>query len=88
MAGYWLYGTQQGDFRIMQVCVAQKECFVVLYENEALGTCVDFFSAEVPKVVRRTIAILEPSIICCAGVAVGFILLATLMPVFSMYASV
>ena len=39
MAGYWLYGTQQGDFRIMQACVAQKECFVVLYENEALGTC-------------------------------------------------
>ena len=40
MAGYWLYDTQQGDFRIMQARVAQKDCFVVLYENEALGTGV------------------------------------------------
>lgn len=39
MAGYWLYDTQQGDFRIMQTRVAQQECFVVLYENEVLGTC-------------------------------------------------
>lgn len=38
MAGYWLYDTQQGDFRIMKTRVAQRDCFVVLYENEALGT--------------------------------------------------
>lgn len=56
--------------------------------DESLGTCVDYFSAEVPKAVRKAIALLEPTIICFAGMTVGFILLATLMPVFSMYASV
>jgi type IV pilus assembly protein PilC len=55
--------------------------------DEALATCVDHFGAEVPKRVRRTISILEPTIVCVAGFVVAFVLLATLMPVFTMYAT-
>ncbi len=56
--------------------------------DESLDTCTVFFGTEVPKMVRKTIAVLEPLIICFAGISVAFILLATLLPVFSMYSSV
>ncbi len=56
--------------------------------DESLQCCVDFFAQEVPKAVRRCTAVLEPLIICFAGFGVGFVLLATLLPLFSMYESV
>jgi type IV pilus assembly protein PilC len=56
--------------------------------DESLRYCVDFFAQEVPKSVRRCTAVLEPLMICFAGAVVGFVLLATMLPVFSMYEAV
>jgi type II secretory pathway component PulF len=56
--------------------------------DESLEYCVGYFAAELPKAVRRCTAALEPLIVCFAGLVVGFVLLATLLPVFSMYEAV
>ncbi len=37
MAGCWFHDTMQGTFRIEQGRVLQRECFIVLYEDEPLG---------------------------------------------------
>lgn len=39
MGGYWLCDTQQGAFRIQRTLLAQKECYVVLFDSDVLGTC-------------------------------------------------
>src|SRR5262249_37570164 len=53
--------------------------------DESLKACVDWFAVEGPKAVRRCLAFLEPLLLCFAGATVGFVLLATLLPIFSMY---
>jgi len=56
--------------------------------DDSLKYCVDYFAQEIPKAVKRCTSMLEPLIVCVSGLVVAFVLLATLLPVFSMYESV
>ncbi len=55
--------------------------------DESLDFCVTYFEAEIPRAVRRCTQLLEPAILVFAAGTVAFVLLATLLPVFSMYES-
>ncbi|MDB5645836.1 hypothetical protein [Methylobacterium sp.] len=39
MRGDWLCDTPQGVFRITRTRLAQNECYVVLLDDDLLGTC-------------------------------------------------
>lgn len=57
----------------------------------ALDTClkrlVAYYDEEIPRAVKRFLAVLEPAMLLGAGVVVAFILLAALLPIFSLYES-
>lgn len=54
-----------------------------------LGRCLDrlaeYYDEEVPRAVKRFLAFLEPAMLVCAGLVVTYILLASLLPIFSLY---
>lgn len=50
-----------------------------------LERLVAYYDDEVPRSVKRMLALLEPMLILFAGVMVGFILLAAMLPVFDLY---
>ena len=39
MDGYWLCDTPQGTLRIQRTLLARKDCYVVLFDQDVLGTC-------------------------------------------------
>ena len=39
MGGYWLCDTPQGVLRIQQTRLAKRECYMVLFDHDVLGTC-------------------------------------------------
>ncbi len=47
----------------------------------------DYYDEEVPRTVKWFLSLLEPTILIVAGILVAFILLAALLPVFSLYES-
>ncbi len=53
--------------------------------QETLETAVDWYAAEIPRCVKRAMQIIEPAIVVCAGAAIAFIVLATILPIFSLY---
>ena len=53
--------------------------------QSTLGTAVDWYSAEVPRCVKRTMQFVEPAIVMGAGCTIAFIVLATVLPIFSLY---
>ncbi|MCA9000761.1 MAG: type II secretion system F family protein [Planctomycetes bacterium] len=55
---------------------------------ETLGQLADYYNEEVPRAVKWFLALLEPTILIVAGAVVAFILLATMLPIFSIYDSV
>lgn len=55
--------------------------------DECLEKLVTHYDDEIPRRVKRFLAILEPVILLGAGVVVAFILLATLLPIFDLYDS-
>jgi type II secretory pathway component PulF len=56
--------------------------------DHTLGMAAEFYSAEIPRRVKRALQILEPSIVIGAGGTVAFIVLATILPIFSLYDSI
>ncbi|HPF14396.1 MAG TPA: type II secretion system F family protein, partial [Planctomycetota bacterium] len=44
-----------------------------------------YYDEEVPRTVKWFLALMEPTILVVAGAVVAFILLATLLPIFSLY---
>ena len=56
--------------------------------DESLEFCVAWFETEIPRAVQRCTQLLEPIILVFAAATVSFVLLAALMPVFSMYGAV
>ncbi|MBI5361976.1 MAG: type II secretion system F family protein [Planctomycetes bacterium] len=50
-----------------------------------LERLVAYYDQDVPRSVKRMLALLEPMLILFAGVMVGFILLAAMLPVFDLY---
>jgi general secretion pathway protein F len=48
----------------------------------------DYYNEEVPRAVKWFLALLEPAILFVAGAVVAFILLATMLPILSIYDSV
>ncbi len=55
--------------------------------QETLGTAVDWYAAEIPRRLKRTLQLLEPAIVVSAGALIAFIVLAAVLPVFSLYDS-
>jgi type II secretory pathway component PulF len=55
--------------------------------DECLEKLVSHYDEEIPRRVKRFLALLEPTILLGAGVVVAFILLATLLPIFDLYDS-
>jgi len=56
--------------------------------EEALQHVTDYYDRIVPKAVKRFMAMIEPAIILLAGVTVGFIILATILPIFRLLKAV
>jgi type II secretory pathway component PulF len=54
----------------------------------SLGKLAEYYNEEVPRAVKWFLALLEPTILVVAGGVVAFILLATMLPIFSIYDSV
>ena len=52
--------------------------------GEALDRVNGFYDREIPQTIKTVLALLEPAMIMAAGLAVGFILLCTFLPIFEM----
>ena len=39
MGGYWLCDTPHGTFHIRRACLGQEDRYMVLFEDDLLGTC-------------------------------------------------
>ena len=74
----------------------ERECDPLLVQMVGVGEksgdldgCLErlvaYYDEEVPRSVKRMLALLEPALILFAGVLVGFILLAAMLPVFDLY---
>lgn len=53
--------------------------------DRSLEKLVEYYDDEVPRLVKRFLSLLEPLLLLGAGVVVGFILLAAIMPIFQLY---
>lgn len=53
--------------------------------DHCLERLAAFYDDEVPRTVRRFLALLEPTLLVGAGILVGFILLAAIAPIFKLY---
>ncbi len=53
--------------------------------EEALGKVVAFYDREVPRAVKRFMALIEPAITIIAGFIVGFIILCAMLPIFKLF---
>lgn len=66
-----------------------KQMVGVGEKSGELDSCLDrlvkYYDEEVPRSVKRFLAVLEPTLLVFAGVVVAFILLAALMPIFQLY---
>lgn len=56
--------------------------------EEALGPAVAWFAEEIPRRVKRALALLEPAILAGSGLLVGFILLSAIMPILTLYENI
>ncbi|MBU0754671.1 MAG: type II secretion system F family protein, partial [Planctomycetes bacterium] len=55
--------------------------------TQVLERVSNYFDTTIPRKVKKMIAVMEPTIICMAGILVGFVLVGTLLPLFNLYAS-
>lgn len=53
--------------------------------DEALDTAITYFETEIPARVRRALSLLEPLMIGAAGLVCGTIVIAAVLPIFSLY---
>lgn len=53
--------------------------------DSCLAKLASYYDEEVPREVKRFLAILEPAMLVGAGIVVGFVLLAALLPIFDLY---
>ncbi|MBI5433331.1 MAG: type II secretion system F family protein [Planctomycetes bacterium] len=53
--------------------------------DRCLSRLVDYYDDEIPRAVKRFLAFLEPAMMLSAALVVAFILMAALMPIFSLY---
>ncbi len=56
--------------------------------DETLSQAAEYYAGEIPRGVKRALQILEPAIVIGAGGTVAFIVLATILPIFSLYDSI
>jgi type IV pilus assembly protein PilC len=56
--------------------------------DRTLTQAAEFYAVEIPRGVKRALQVLEPVIVVGAGATVAFIVLATILPIFSMYDSI
>ena len=50
--------------------------------GDSLDRAAAFYDREIPQTIKSVLNVLEPALIVCAGLAVGFILLCTFLPIF------
>jgi type II secretory pathway component PulF len=55
--------------------------------EHCLKEVVAYYDEEIPRAVKRALALLEPVLLLGAGLAVGFIVFAAISPIFRMYES-
>ncbi len=53
--------------------------------DKSLERLVEYYDEEIPRTVKRFLAIFEPALLLCAGGVVAFIMLAAIMPIFTLY---
>ena len=53
--------------------------------DRSLERLVEYYDEEIPRTVKKFLAVLEPSMLLCAGAVVAFIMLAAIMPIFTLY---
>jgi type IV pilus assembly protein PilC len=53
--------------------------------DRCLSRLAAYYDDEIPRAVKRFMAILEPSMLAAAGALVGVIVLAALAPIFKLY---
>lgn len=56
--------------------------------DESLAEIADWYESEIDETVKLTTSLMEPLVILVVGFLLGLIVIAVLMPVFSMNASV
>lgn len=56
--------------------------------DRCLARLSSFYDDDIPRTVKRFLAVLEPSMLIAAGFVVGGIVLAALMPIFKLYESI
>src|SRR5690606_29653935 len=53
--------------------------------GSSLSRLVEYYDEEVPRLVKRFLGFLEPTILIVSALVVGYILLAALLPIFHLY---
>jgi general secretion pathway protein F len=56
--------------------------------DEALESLVEYYDQEVPRAVKWFLSLFEPALLLTAGAVVAFILMAALLPIFSLYENI
>ncbi len=72
----------QVDSLLVQMVAVGEETGTL---DTSLSKLVEYYDEEIPRIVKQFLALFEPVMLMVAGVVVGGILLAALMPIFSLY---
>ena len=56
--------------------------------DEILNKTADFYDDELEQAIMSTTALIEPLLIVVMGLAIGFIVLAIMIPMFNMYSAI
>ena len=56
--------------------------------DQCLAKLVAYFDEEIPRTVKRFLAVMEPGMLLVAGFVVAVILLAALLPIFELYETI
>ena len=55
--------------------------------TESLDRVNAYYDTQIPRKVKKALAVMEPTVILLAGLSVGFVLVGTLLPIFNLYSA-
>jgi len=56
--------------------------------DDILGKTADFYDEELDSIIQSTVALMEPMLIVVMGLAIGFIVISIMLPMFDMYSQI
>ncbi|MDS0525691.1 type II secretion system F family protein [Clostridium sp. SHJSY1] len=56
--------------------------------DEILGKTADFYDEELETTIQRTVALMEPAMIVVMGIAIGFIIMSVMLPMYNSYGNI